>query len=317
MESGCKFCGKALMVRWCQQVTCGRFLDVPITEHTGFVQFYLEHANSFIRILHRDGCLCKECGRVLALKSLTNPCPVCLRNDPYTILKRFEQSDKDALRAELGYASAVKWRTFHEDAGLVPGKEWEGYTLELLGIELSRFSDCVISGEGLKVYEALGLASEENGSVLLKRSQMFPFSCIPDVADADLIIKLCRIRARFEGSPLYSEMRAHPYGVRRVAIHGLEHKHTTKDRERAVKGLDLIRAAAKKLGRKKGTRFYSESEFWKRAPAVYRSFYDREGEHPSGVQLAAEMYLSKSALYEHMKEYRVKGMKEIRAIAEL
>jgi len=293
MENGCKLCGGSLWALRCLVHTCSRY-GVDIREPATTV--------------------CQECGSRLDRKSLTNPCPDCLKNEPETILKRFEECDKDALRAELGHSSDVKWRTFHENAGLVVGKKWEGYTLELLGIELGRFSDCVISDEGLNAYKAVGLASEDNDRILVRSSQLFPFTCIPDNADPDLIITLCRIRACYADSPLYSEMRAHPYGVRRVAIHGLEYKHTAKDRERAFKGLDLIRAAAKKLGRKKGTRFYSESEFRKRAPAAYRSFYDREGVHPKNLQLAAEMDLSRSALFDHMKEYGVK-MNEIRAIA--
>jgi hypothetical protein len=293
MAMGCKLCGGSLWVRRCLVPSCSRYgVDIKEPAETD----------------------CQKCGARLDRKSLTNPCPDCLKNAPETILKRFEQSDKDALGTELAFSSDVKWRTFHEDASLVVGKEWQGYTLELLGVELGRFSDCVISDEGLDAYRALGLVGEHNGQVVLKSSQMFPFTCIPDAADPDLIIKLCRIRARYGDSPLYSEMRAHPYGVRRVAIHGLEYKYTAKARERAFKGLDLIRAAAKKLGRKKGTRFYSESEFRKRAPAAYRSFYNREGEHPSGTELAAEMDLSRSTLFDHMKEYSVK-MNEIRALS--
>lgn len=293
MAKGCKLCGGSLWVRRCLAPTCSRYgLDIREPAKT----------------------ICQQCGALLDRKSLTNPCPDCLKNEPETILKRFEEADKNALATELGESSDAKWRNFHEDAGLVVGKEWEGYTLELLGVELGRFSHCVISPEGLNGYKALGIASEDNGRLLVKGSQLFPFTCIPDKADPDLIIKLCRIRARYEDSALYSEMRAHPYGVRRVAIHGLEHKHTSKDRERAYKGLDLIRAAAKKLGRKKGTRFYSEGEFRKRAPAAYKEFYERSGVHPKGFELAAEMDISRSTLFDHMKEYRVK-MNEIRAIA--
>jgi hypothetical protein len=293
MGKGCKLCGGSLWVRRCLYRSCSRY-GVEVREPTETV--------------------CEQCEGRLDRKSLTNPCPDCLKSEPHTILKRFEQSDRDALKAELGYSSDVKWHTFKEDAGFVVGNEWDGYALELLGIELGRFSDCVIPDEGLDVYKALGLAGGDNGRLWVKCSQLFPFTCIPDHADPDLIIKLCRIRACYRDSPLYSEMRAHPYGVRRVSIHGLEHKHTAKDRERAYKGLDLIRAAAKKLGRKKGTRFYLESEFRKRAPAAYREFYKREGDHPKAFQLAVEMDISRSTLFAHMKEYRVK-MNEIRAIA--
>jgi hypothetical protein len=75
-------------------------------------------------------------------------------------------------------------------------------------------------------------------------------------------------------------MRPRPLGVRRVAIHGLEHKHTKADREKAIKGLDLLRAARKKIGRPKGTRFYSQSDFLAAATRAYRLLYDRAGEHP-------------------------------------
>lgn len=109
-------------------------------------------------------------------------------------------------------------------------------------------------------------------------------------------------------------MRPHAFGVRRVAIHGLEQRHTQKDREKAIKGLDLLRAAVKRSGRRKGSRSYSKAEFRKSAPAAYREFYKRTGEHPIGELLAIEMHLSRSAFFAHLKAYKL-TISKIRALA--
>jgi hypothetical protein len=144
---------------------------------------------------------------------------------------------------------------------------------------------------------------------------LFPFTCIPCPEDPDLIIKLCRIRARYEGSPLYSEMRVHPYGVRRVAIHGLEFKHVEKDRKRAVTGLDLLRQADKSLrGRKSGKRKYPKAAFIKLACQKWQAFKERSDEDPRDYQLAEEMELSRTAFYEHMADYDLQ-ISDIRARA--
>jgi hypothetical protein len=98
-------------------------------------------------------------------------------------------------------------------------------------------------------------------------------------------------------------MRPHALGVRRVAINGLEHKHKKADLDKAIKSLDLLRAARKKVGRPKGTRFYSRSDFMAAATSAYRRLYNLAGEHPKVYQIAAEMGLSKSAFHDARSEY--------------
>jgi hypothetical protein len=259
---------------------------------------------------------CRLCGKRLGVGG-TNPCSTCLKNEPADLLKRFNESDKEALRAELGLPLSAPWRVFNEDAAISVGKEWKGYKLELLGVELGRYSEWPIPPEGLRFYEQIGaIARQKRGAYnIIRPSLLLPFTCIPDPENPDLIIKLCRIRAFYKSSPLYSEMRPRPLGVRRVAIHGLEHKHTQKDREKVFKGLALLRAAVKRGGRRKGSRSYSEADFRRRAPLAYQDFYNRTGKYPNGALLAIEMHLSRSAFFANLKAYNL-TINDIRALAK-
>jgi hypothetical protein len=276
-EQTCKFCGGFLNLYKCENPPCKLYgREFRASDKTTF---------------------CQACDELLAFKTITNPCPDCLKNEPDTLLKRFQQSDKDALKAELGYTHEVEWCVFTEDAGLVVGEKWQGYMLEILGIVLGRFSEWRIPDESIDFYERVGaITRTSENRVLLKPSLLLPFTCIPSPEDSDLIIKLCRIRARYEGSPLYSEMRAHPYGVRRVAIHGFQYKHTEKDFERAVKGLDLLRKADRNLrGRPKGSTKPEEkkaqeaAEYEKKVEAAIRKLITAKGKMPTKKAVAKEL----------------------------
>lgn len=297
MSNNCKFCGvDVTRFRWCQNSSCKlRNKKVPAVRGFAF-----------------GSELCKACNGLLAS---TNPCPDCLQNQPEAIIKRFEQADREALKAELGYSSEVKWRTFNEDAGDTFGEQWRGYRLELLGIELGRFSQWPIPAEGLSFFEQIGAIAlkNEGGYDILRPSLLLPFTCIPDHEDRDLIIELCRIRAWYKDSPLYSEMRPGPYGVRRVAIYGLENRHSKADLDKAFEGLDLLRTAAKRKGRSKG-RSYSKSDFRRIVLIAYRAIYDRTGEYPNSNLLAAELHVSRSTFFDHLKDCEL-TMPKIRALA--
>jgi hypothetical protein len=204
-NNDCKFCGvDVTQFCWCQNQTC-KLYNRRVRAVRGFA-FGSE--------------LCKACNGIL---STTNPCPECLRNGPEAILKRFEEADKEALKAELRYSSEVEWRVFNQDAAITFGKEWKDYNVELLGIELGRYSEWTIPPEGREFYAQTGAIALRNdgGYDIIRPWLLLPFTCIHDAVDLDLIIKLCRIRAFYNRSPLYSEMRPHAFGVRRVAIHGL------------------------------------------------------------------------------------------------
>lgn len=294
----CKFCGvDVTRFRWCQNTDCRLYnTSVPVVRGFAF-----------------GSALCKRCNRLLLS---TNPCPECLQNRPDAIIKRFEQADREALKAELGYSSEVKWRTFNEDAGDTVGEEWRGYRLELVGIELGRYSEWPIPSEGLRFFEQIGAITlkNEGGYDIVKPSLLLPFTCIPDDDDLDLIIKLCRIRAWYKESPLYSEMRPHAFGVRRVAIYGFEHRHKKKELDKAFKGLDLLRAARRKRGRPEGTRYYSKTDFLPAAARAYRTLYETTGEHPGDYHIAAELGLSVSAFYDTMSDYDL-HLNDVRAAA--
>ena len=259
--------------------------------------------------------ICRLCGKSLD-KGDTNPCSTCLKNEPADLLKRFEESDREALRAELDLPASIPWRLFNEDAAITVGKEWKGYKLELLGVELGRYSEWPIPPEGLELYEQIGAIARRNegGYDIIRPSLLLPFTCIHVAENPDLIIKLCRMRALYKNSPLYSEMRPHAFGVRRVAIHGLEHKHKKADLDKAIKGLDLLRAARKKLGRPEGTRYYSRSDFLPAAARAYRRLFEGSGEHPKDEEIAHELGISTSAFYDTMSDYDL-HLNDIRAAA--
>ena len=258
---------------------------------------------------------CRLCGKSLGAGD-TNPCSTCLKNEPADLLKRFEESDREALRAELDLPASIPWRLFNEDAAITVAKEWKGYKLELLGVELGRYSEWPIPPEGLNVYEQIGAIARRNdgGYHIIRPWLLLPFDCIHVAENPDLIIKLCRMRALYKNSPLYSEMRPHAFGVRRVAIHGLEHKHKRADLDRAIKGLDLLRAARQKLGRPEGTRYYSQSAFLPAAVDACRRISNRTGEHPKDYEIADELGLSLSAFYDTMSDYDL-HLSDIRAAA--
>jgi hypothetical protein len=297
-NNDCKFCGvDVTQFRWCQNQTC-KLYDTRVPAVRGFA-FGSE--------------LCKACTGIL---SSTNPCPECLRNEPEALLKRFDEADKEALRAELGYSSAVEWRVFNEDAAISVGTEWKGFKLELLGIELGRYSEWPIPPEGREFYAQIGAIAQRNdgGYDIIRPWLLLPFTCIHLAENPDLIIKLCRIRAFYKSSPLYSEMRSHAFGVRRVAIHGLEHKYKKADLDKAVEGLDLLRAARKKLGRPEGSRYYSRSDFLPAAARAYRRLFDTSGKHPKDEDIAHELAISTSAFYDTMSDYDLR-LSDIRAAA--
>src|SRR5687768_2116693 len=104
---------------------------------------------------------CRLCGKRLGIGD-TNPCSACLRNEPADLLKRFEESDKEALRAEMDLPASVTWRVFNENAAISVGKEWKGYRLELLGIELGRYSEWPIAPEGREFYAQIGAIALRN-----------------------------------------------------------------------------------------------------------------------------------------------------------
>ncbi len=99
-------------------------------------------------------------------------------------------------------------------------------------------------------------------------------------------------------------------------FYGLEYKHTKKDLEMAVKGLDLLRKADKNLrGRKPGKRKYSKPAFIKLACREWRAFQDRFDKDSRDEQLAEEMRLSRTAFYDHMADYDLQ-MSDLRARAK-
>lgn len=260
---------------------------------------------------------CEKCKCLLHRKALTNPCPDCVKNEPDTVLKRFDRLDKDALKVELGKSeSGLEEFCSEEDASHVLGEDWQGYRIEIFGYKAGRYSEWHLPAEFFEAIKTLPDDLRQQWETMHPFNRI-PFPCIMIPEDPDLIIRLCRLRARYKSSPLYAEMRAHNYGVRRVAIQGLEHQHTKKDLDAAIKGLDLLRKVNKKLrGRKRGNRKYSKPAFIKLARQKWQAFNERFDKDPRDYELAEEMNLSRTAFYDHMADYELQ-MSGLRARAML
>lgn len=199
-EQRCKLCGGFLWMRWCRNPTCKL------------------HAIKFRQ--SSDTLQCDECKMLLELESLTNPCPECLKNEPNTILRRFERKDIEALKLELGIPSnREEYETTITDLDKKRSKKWKGYRIQIYGVKCGRFSEWIGSSTLATMGEVLKLPSRQ------LREQpwlMLPFPTIPVPEDPDLIVQPYRIRVFYENSALYLEQKLAAYGALRLAIQGLE-----------------------------------------------------------------------------------------------
>lgn len=254
--------------------------------------------------------LCRLCGvEITASQDFQNPCPNCLRNEPKTVLKRFDATDRETLKRELDIDLSAKEVVITEDASIIYGKEWQGYKIEYFGVLVGRFSefDWETYESNLKNFDYRVPNDQKiiNNLIALKHTphRLMPFNCILIEKNPDLIVMLCRTRIFYEYDALYSEMKFQSFGVGRISIQGLERSKTKKGLERVWKGLDLLRRIDKNFGgRPKGSTELTKREFCKQAVKVYAEYLEENREHPRNKHIAQELRLTEPTFYRYMKK---------------
>jgi hypothetical protein len=234
---------------------------------------------------------CRFCDKPTTIEtSYQDPCPKCLKNEPTTILKRFDEIDRKALKRELRFDDDIEEYVVVNDA-IVMGEEWRGYKYEIFGVILGRFSKLNYSRVP-DIYRHL----------IKTPWKLMPFQCVHVKEDLDLMVQLCRIRIFYENDRFYSEMRVHPFGVQRISINGLEYSQTKADLEHVWKGLELLRKIGRGFGgRKKGSTKISLEDFRRRAPEIYCNWLRSFGEHPTDLDIASGLYLSSATFYRYLR----------------
>jgi hypothetical protein len=253
---------------------------------------------------------CRLCGESITAQSeYRDPCLKCLKNEPETLLKRFDEADRNSLKQELNIDPNLKEHIYLKDVSKSFGDKWLGYKLELFGVEIGKFSDFdwETYENKLRHLEKISPQTEKftNFLINLKNTpnKLMPFPCIKIVENPDLIVMLCRMRVFFEGDSFYSEMKVHSFGARRVSIQGLERSKTKTDLERAWKGLELLRKIDKNFGgRPKGTTKMSHQEFRNKAVRIYAEYFEEFNEAPRAEYIAEELKISVPTFNRRMRE---------------
>ncbi|MGI8669886.1 MAG: hypothetical protein ACR2J3_08555 [Aridibacter sp.] len=253
---------------------------------------------------------CRLCGVLITVKEkYQNPCPNCLKNEPETLLKRFDEIDRKALKQELDLELNLKEYIISEDAAKVYGDEWHGYQVEFMTVKVGRYSelDWETYKKNFKDFKHCTPELQEKIDEFIRMKEtphmLMPFPTIHVENNPDLIVMLCRMRVFYEGDSFYSEMKMHSFGVRRISIQGLERSKTKRDLERAWKGLELLRKLDKKYGgRPKGSPKMSAKEFRKRSVEIYAEYLETYNEQPRAVYIAEELGLKIDTFHRQMKK---------------
>src|SRR5215217_28692 len=242
MGSTCKLCGRGLMARWCHNPSCSEFVDVTNASLVKVGTFYLNRPGVFRKSIS-DPVLCSKCGRVLAIKALTNPCGECL-SDP---LRMELEALKDQV--ESSHDTQVYRHSFNsQEIGL--DDAWAGFSIEVFGRCLGRFSDLRISEADLKI---AAKASPYPVEVLRSNPRLLlPFVCLTVPGDPDLIVKILYLRTRFRDSPLFAEKRFSPYGSLEPIVRTDSNSVGQADYDKAQKALELLGLVIEKVDRSPG-----------------------------------------------------------------
>jgi hypothetical protein len=101
-------------------------------------------------------------------------------------------------------------------------------------------------------------------------------------------------------SPVYGDVRWHPAHGETAALTNVENSRGMRDVRAAVRGLTLL----KKIniqGRPVDSGNLTKDQFVELAPLACRKLLDVSGEMPSGVDIAAELFISKATFYRYMR----------------
>jgi hypothetical protein len=204
--------------------------------------FYLNRTGVF-RTSNPDAVLCSKCGRVLAIKALTNPCDECL-SDPvrmeFEALKDEIQSSQESDFYRHSFSS--------KEIGLAD--TWDGFSVDVLGRRLGRFSELTISEDNLKL-----AAKTMPYPIEVLRSNprlLVPFVCLNVPGDPDLIVKVLYLRTRYKNSPLFAEKRFSPYGSLDPAVRTESNTVGQADYDKAQKALELLGLVIEKIDQPPG-----------------------------------------------------------------
>lgn len=268
---------------------------------------------------HKLKEFCKLCGIAIGAKqNYQNPCPICLKNEPSDLLKRFDEIDRKALKQELDIDSTLKDYIFIQDAATIFGDKWIGYKVQYLGVIVGKYSEFDWESYENNLNNLRDNSDDLKGKnpkrevyldylISLKNtpSKLMPFPCIPIKENPDLIFMLCRMRIFYQDDIFYSEMKLHSFGVKRISIQGLEKSKTKRDLERAWNGLELLRKIERDFGgRPKGSTIFTANEFRKAVLQTFVDYFEMQNEEPRAVYIAETMGISIETFYRRMKEIK-------------
>ena len=300
MGSTCKLCDRGLMARWCHNPSCSEFVDVTNASLAKIGTFYLNRTGVF-RTSKSHAVLCSKCGRVLAIKALTNPCEECL-SDPvrmeFEALKDEIQSSQDSELYHHSFSS--------KEIGL--GDPWDGFSIEVLGRRLGRFSKLTISEDDLKI-----AAKTMPYPVEVLRSNprlLLPFVCLNVPGDPDLIVRVLYLRTRYKNSALFAEKRFSPYGSLDPTVRTESNTVGQADYDKAQKALELLGLVIEKIRRLPGRPRELEGENASQIAETYGWLWfctqngidDREFPIPTMMDVASAYKVHRVTLSNHIRK---------------
>jgi hypothetical protein len=138
------------------------------------------------------------------------------------------------------------------------GDAWDGFSIDVLGRRLGRFSELTISEDNLK----LAAKTMPYPVEVLKSNPrlLLPFVCLNVPGDSDLIVRVLYLRTRYKNSPLFAEKRFSPYGALDPAVRTESNTVGRADYDKAQKALELLGLVIEKIDQPPGRPHELEGE---------------------------------------------------------
>jgi len=111
-------------------------------------------------------------------------------------------------------------------------------------------------------------------------------------------------RVSCQDVPAYIDARWHPAVGETVTLCGLEKTPRLPDAKRVLQGLKLLREIERR-GRRANSMTMTQSEFREAYPRVYKALWEREGERPSQLKVAAELGMVERTFRRHLERYNL------------